>query len=92
MIKRLTTTKNMKSVDKEYSMKFKERTIMATTMSIQTEIDCVCDSCGSLLSATEDRAGRLSIEPCVSCMKAERKEGYDEGYEEGENDAKEAQP
>jgi hypothetical protein len=56
------------------------------------DFDVYCSSCGTNLSAdvniTGGRSGdvMVNVEPCPSCLKDSKQEGFDEGYEKKEEE------
>ena len=46
--------------------------------TIEFEVYC---ECGNLLSGKGERGG-IEVEPCEKCLETARKEGWDEGYNE----------
>jgi len=58
---------------------------------IRLNIEFYCDTCGSGMCSFTQESPRSKpdrpsfvVEPCPSCMKQERAEGYNEGYAEAE--------
>ena len=43
---------------------------------VEVELELVCEDCGTLLAATQNRNGNIEVTPCGKCLK--------EAYEEGE--------
>lgn len=44
-------------------------------VTIETELECVCDECGGWVDVTQD-GKRLVIKPCDTCLEKAYSEGY----------------
>jgi hypothetical protein len=60
-------------------------------INVAVNVELFCGKCGAEISdnGTErrNRNGALDIDPCVDCLKAAEKRGYDEGYNARDDEA-----
>ena len=50
-------------------------------MSIEIEVDVICDECGNFLDAevrNTSACPKIRVIPCSECLKKAREEGYDD--------------
>ena len=55
--------------------------------TVNIDLDVECNECGEDLELSNGRYGRITAEPCETCMKKAKDEAYNEGYEKGEQNA-----